>query len=58
LCLAIFAHNPLRESHLSHINPTEHFFRSNPVFYRFREHCWMCLDNLNSYSLLSIVNHN
>jgi hypothetical protein len=56
-CLANFAHNPLEKSHSSHIDPTEHFYRSNPEFYPFHEHCLLCLRNLFSYSLKSIVNH-
>jgi hypothetical protein len=56
MCLAPFPENPLGRSHPSHINPTCIFYRSNPEFYQFHEHCLLCLGNLFSYSLKSIVN--
>jgi hypothetical protein len=46
MCLVPFVENALQKSHPSHINPTELFFRSNPVLYSFHEHCLLCLGNL------------
>jgi hypothetical protein len=46
LCLDQSIENPLRKSHLSHINHACAFYRSNPVLCSFREHYLMCLGNL------------
>jgi hypothetical protein len=56
LCLVPFERNPLNLlSFCTQIQPT-HFYRSNPEFYQFHEHCLLCLGNLFRYSLKSIVN--
>jgi hypothetical protein len=46
MCFVLFVENPLQKSYLSHINPTEPFFRSNPGLRSFREHYSMCLADL------------
>jgi hypothetical protein len=56
MCLGKSIRNPLDLlDSLDPIHP-KLFFRSNPEFYQFHEHCLLCLGNLFSYSLKSIVN--
>jgi hypothetical protein len=56
VCLRSFAAKPLDLLDVCDQIHPRLFYRSNPEFYQFHEHCSLCLGFLFSYSLKSIVN--